>query len=65
MDFEITNEMEGILKQFGWADGFNIPVLNEENRVLMAEVSKCVRVCRTIVSFDVIIVIGGEEKERE
>jgi hypothetical protein len=30
--------MDEILRQVGWADGFNIPAINDENRELELEV---------------------------
>lgn len=31
-------EMDEILRQIGWADGFNIPAISDENRELELEV---------------------------
>lgn len=35
----MVRNIKQLLKDLGWADGFNIPVANEENKKLEAEVS--------------------------
>lgn len=37
--------MSEILRQVGWTEGFNIPALNDENRILESEVREFILIC--------------------
>jgi hypothetical protein len=48
----MVRQIENLLRELGWADGFHIPVANDENKVLEEQVTDFMFVMSDSVRID-------------